>query len=489
MNNSIRNLREINRLGNYVDKSVSRLSTGKRINSAADSPSDMGRINGFTAQIRGSQVGQRNIQDGTSYLQVKENAVNEMQSVGQRLNELSVQYRNDTLNSDDKKMIEKEATELLKNVIETKEQTKFNGLNVFDNKDINIQTGANAGENIIIKHDNIDISMNSDNTFNLHSKDKSIKRYELTNNNIDDFLKIYKTSDAKILATKTQSFSFDCKVNLSDGKKSNIHFNAEKMNPNSYVVESNELHGYYLYNVKGIFLDDNSKEIVGSINNNSKAGIFNTALSIVDAGKSPTMNDALYMTTSKIGTVDNIKDLTSLSIAKSGSIGYEDIPIKVSNFAKTDKEFEIQNEEFKNMINNSNVERKIRITYSNREDANINIKDGKAYLETISETPAIKKFDIASILSNPDLLNDNLIKPLNKERSYIGIKTNELERKLDFGKDQKIINTSSLSKIEDADMAKELMEKSRNELLLNINYALLAHSLDNDRQNILQLLR
>lgn len=93
-----------------------KLSTNKKVNIAADSPSEIERINRINTSVRSRNIAVRNIQEGISLLQVKENAVNDLKEMGTRLKELSLIYKNNTLNEDDKKNIEYEAKSLLDNM-------------------------------------------------------------------------------------------------------------------------------------------------------------------------------------------------------------------------------------------------------------------------------------------------------------------------------------------------------------------------------------
>ena len=115
----------INALRNYVEKSTEKLSTGKAINSAADSPSDILRINRMSSQIRGTRAAQKNIQDAMSLLQVMESSLTQMHDMGLRLKELSIQYNNSILTADEKGIIEKESTELVKAMKWIMENTYF----------------------------------------------------------------------------------------------------------------------------------------------------------------------------------------------------------------------------------------------------------------------------------------------------------------------------------------------------------------------------
>lgn len=100
-----------------------------------------------------------------------------------------------------------------------------------------------------------------------------------------------------------------------------------------------------------------------------------------------------------------------------------------------------------------------------------------------------KTFSVEDLLKDPDfILDKNIVNPLNKLRSEISYQTNFLEQKSKSNDFIYEINNKVLSSLEDVDIAKELMEKSKNELLLNINDKLIKETMDLNKNHILSLL-
>lgn len=95
-------------------KASKRLSSGYRINSAADDAAGLSISEKMRKQIRGLDTAERNIEDGTSYVQVADAALSEVQSILHRINELSVQAANDTNTAGDRIAIDHEVQELKK---------------------------------------------------------------------------------------------------------------------------------------------------------------------------------------------------------------------------------------------------------------------------------------------------------------------------------------------------------------------------------------
>jgi flagellin len=128
-------------------KSMERLSSGSRINRAADDAAGLAISEGMRGQIKGLAQAQRNAQDGVSLVQTGEGALNEVHSMLQRVRELKVQYSNDTLSDDDKKAIAAEAKGLTDEITDVKANTKFNGTALLAAGTISLQVGANGSAN------------------------------------------------------------------------------------------------------------------------------------------------------------------------------------------------------------------------------------------------------------------------------------------------------------------------------------------------------
>jgi flagellin len=136
-----------------MSKSLEKLSSGFRINRAADDAAGLAISEGLRSQVGGLKVAVRNSQDGISVVQTAEGALNESHSILQRMRDLSVQASNDGgLNADAKKAIQAEVTELSAELTRIADTTKFNGNKLLDGTyDKKFQVGANVGESIGVK--------------------------------------------------------------------------------------------------------------------------------------------------------------------------------------------------------------------------------------------------------------------------------------------------------------------------------------------------
>jgi flagellin len=133
-------------------KSMERLSSGYRINRAADDAAGLAISEKLTAQIGGLDQAQRNAQDAVSLVQTGEGAMNEVHSMLQRVRDLAVQFNNGTLSTSDKAAITAEVAQLCAEISRIGSQTKFNNIALLSGAgSITFQVGAADGETITVK--------------------------------------------------------------------------------------------------------------------------------------------------------------------------------------------------------------------------------------------------------------------------------------------------------------------------------------------------
>jgi flagellin len=140
--------RQLTATSNQASKSMEKLSSGYRINRAADDAAGLAISEKMRGQIGGLAQAQRNAQDGISLVQTAEGSLNEVHSMLQRVRDLSVQFKNDTLSTDDKDAIAAEVYQIASEVKSITTDTKFNGTAVFGSTGFTFQVGANDGETI-----------------------------------------------------------------------------------------------------------------------------------------------------------------------------------------------------------------------------------------------------------------------------------------------------------------------------------------------------
>src|SRR5438067_9949025 len=134
-----------------LQKSMERLSSGYRINRAADDAAGLAITEKLQAQINGLDQAGRNAPDAVSLVQTAEGSLDEVHEMLQRVRELAVQYKNGTLSSSDQQAIQSEVNQLASEIERVGQSVEFNGINLLSGAGtITFQVGANDGEIITV---------------------------------------------------------------------------------------------------------------------------------------------------------------------------------------------------------------------------------------------------------------------------------------------------------------------------------------------------
>ncbi len=126
-----------------LNKSLERLSSGLRINRAADDAAGLAIAEGFKSVVRGASVASANAQDGISLVQTAEGALSETQNILQRIRELAIQSSNGTQSTTNRAAIHNEVRQLLDQIDDIALDTDFNGIRVLSSpQTVTLQSGA-----------------------------------------------------------------------------------------------------------------------------------------------------------------------------------------------------------------------------------------------------------------------------------------------------------------------------------------------------------
>src|SRR5881398_688471 len=127
--------------------SMERLSSGYRINRAADDAAGLAISEKLRGQISGLDQAQRNVQDAVSLVQTAEGSLTEVHSMLQRIRELAVQYKNGSLSTNDRNAIQSEVNQLASEIERIGQSAQFNGINVLNTtQTLSFQVGASDGQ-------------------------------------------------------------------------------------------------------------------------------------------------------------------------------------------------------------------------------------------------------------------------------------------------------------------------------------------------------
>jgi len=154
--------------GNAMSKSMERLSSGLRINRAADDAAGLAISEKLRAQIGGLGQAQRNAQDAVSLVQTAEGSLTEVHAMLQRVRDLAVQYKNGTLSTQDQAAIQAEVTALGSEVERIGTSSEFNGIKLLNaTGNVTFQVGAKDSQSIGVTTISLGSTVTSSTTFSL----------------------------------------------------------------------------------------------------------------------------------------------------------------------------------------------------------------------------------------------------------------------------------------------------------------------------------
>ncbi len=148
--------KNLNEVSSKSQGSLEKLSSGKRINKAADDAAGLAIATNLKAQTNGLRQATRNANDGVSMVQTAEGGLNEVSNILVRLRELTIQASSDTVGDTERGFLDKEYQQLTTEVDRIADSTTFNGTNLLNGEGggtLDIQVGAYAGEQNRIQFD------------------------------------------------------------------------------------------------------------------------------------------------------------------------------------------------------------------------------------------------------------------------------------------------------------------------------------------------
>ena len=228
---SLNALRSLASSGDELKTAMERLSSGKKINSAADDAAGFAIAERMTAQIRGLNMATKNANDGLSMLAVIENATNDVTDMLQRMRELAVQATNDTNGGTDRDFLQAEALALRHEIDRVATQTTYNGQKVLDGSfhGKSIQVGTEAGQKI-------EFSVSALRTWELGETPVLAAQATAT---------AYDTTNEDLTITTTGASSFQVGGYIGFGGDHGVNwstFKVTEVNADSIVVKVNNAH-------------------------------------------------------------------------------------------------------------------------------------------------------------------------------------------------------------------------------------------------------
>ena len=211
----------MNKADSAASTAMQRLSSGIRINSAADDAAGLAISRKLDLQVSGLRQANRNTMDGISMIQTAEGTMGEVHSILQRARELTVQAANGNYTPEQRENIQIEIDQLTDQVKKFQSDTQFNKKRLLDGSqdEFILQTGANKSENIVIDGS----KMNLDNII------KQMETIDVAHGAPEDITKNLSTRDAAITETSNMRAYLGACQNRLEQTSQNLSVSEENM--------------------------------------------------------------------------------------------------------------------------------------------------------------------------------------------------------------------------------------------------------------------
>jgi flagellin len=457
--------RQLNSASGAQSKSMEKLSSGLRINRAGDDAAGLAISEKMRGQIRGLDMASKNAQDGISLIQTAEGALNETHSILQRMRELAVQSSNDTNTTADRGEIQKEIDQLVEEIDRIGNTTEFNTKKLLNG-------GAGLG-----------VTFNSETVGGANSDWISI-----TGGNANTQTGTVNITQASSASGATQSIT----VGAGTAGAQSVSINGTTINYTATAtagtnadalraaIESVADELGITVGGSGTTIDLTSKEVgsSSSLTFDANAAAIGTAVSNVTT----TGNDATITT----DTTSGATQITAAEMVSSGNTikvisgDFEGMEIKLNSSVMSST----ANTNLANFDVDSNGTLSMMIGANEGQNMSINISDMR------SSALGVNAIDVSNSTSAESAVTtiQSAIDTVSAERSKLGAYQNRLEHTINnLGTSSENL-TAAESRVRDVDMAKEMMNQTKNSILSQAAQAMLAQS-NQIPQGVLQLLR
>jgi len=508
-------------------KSMSKLSSGLRINSAADDAAGLSISEKMRAQIRGLNQASRNAQDAISMIQTAEGALGETHAILQRMRELAVQSATDTNTSIDRQEIQKEVDELAKEITRISNNTEFNTQKLINGAisegglgPVKFHVGANAAQDI-----SVSISAMDAKTLGV-SRDLAIAATGTVSGSNIDQVSFGTNLGIGIANGAVVNFSFTPGVAGNAGTQSVLNATTEftpdatelsgsdnaisfTVGTATYTIDHAEIATWWADQTAegAVSMLGNASDGSGKLSDVADVQYdqLSNKLSITLKDKGATPLDIAITGTD----ASTIADVLGFSVSQIGVTGQDVVAAKPATVTLTssyghEQTVAVNPDASQLTIDNGNFEGMTIVLGSGKKLSDIISGDSV----TIATESAVAS---AAIFANGSLVQEatteagidvstqstasvaittiqKAIETVSSERSKMGAVQNRLEhtiRNLDTSAENL---QASESRIRDVDMAKEMMEFTKQNILQQAATAMLAQA-NNAPQAVLQLLR
>lgn len=246
-----------------LQKNMEKLSSGERINRAADDAAGLSISEKMRSQIRGLNQASKNISNGTSFIQTAEGYMQETSDILQRVRELSVQSANGIYSSEDRAMMQVEVSQLVSEVNRIASVAQFNGMGFlkgeFSETGMNFAVGANTDQYVEVKIGDMSAS-----ALGLEGDNGS-----LTIATMEDANVAINTIDEALTKVNSQRAELGAYQNRFEMAKQGIDVAAENLTNADAVLRDTEMSSEMVDYVKNNILTQASTSMLAQANNNS----------------------------------------------------------------------------------------------------------------------------------------------------------------------------------------------------------------------------
>ncbi|MBT2614108.1 flagellin [Bacillus sp. ISL-78] len=489
--------RQLSSASNAQSKSMEKLASGMRINKAGDDAAGLAISEKMRGQIRGLDQASRNSQDGISMIQTAEGALNETHDILQRMRELAVQSSNDTNNDKDRAEIQKEISQLTEEIDRISNTTEFNTKKLLDGslgKDRVATAGVSEGQanlksstaNVsgvtgVLTNDKVgthEISFSTGVAGEVKGKTGLKGDETLASLGITDIAGLA-VGD---LAGETTLTGLDLNSTVADL----MNAISTQTNATAELVDGQ----LTVYSDAASATQLNIKQTTSSATN-AVAVLFNNGTAA--AAKASTNASATKLTihdkfTDASGNVTTSTNRTGAD--GTGNITYNGLTIVkgTGNIGAADK-FTVEGLEAENAKGaRTDGSATLQIGANENQSIKIDIEDMSSKALGLNVNGSVISVKTATEASRAVTKINNAIETVSAERSKMGAVQNRLEHTINnLGTSSENL-TAAESRIRDVDMAKEMMNQTKNSILSQAAQAMLAQA-NQQPQGVLQLLR
>jgi len=432
-------------------KSMEKLASGLRINKAGDDAAGLAISEKMRSQVRGLDQASRNAQDGISLIQTAEGALNETHDILQRMRELAVQSGNDTNTKDDRAEIQKEISQLISETDRIATNTEFNTKKLL-NGDMGKTVQKGAGDAVLTGLQSVGSDLASGSyaiTYTAAGADTittTSGAQAVTANNI--------TSDISVQANAQIKYgSYTLNVTNHDASGGTADF--ELIGPDGKTTTLTGQADDASLDIGGLTVDFSANNLTGD--GTVKFDLTSDGLEVDLSGDKAVNNTAI---SSYAGGKLNVGGFEFEVLTSHGSNGDS----KALNVIDKSVKFQI----------GANSDQNVALAINNMGSSALGV-NGVDVTTQAGANSAITTINDA-------------IKSVSAERSKLGANQNRLDHTINNLKTSSENLTAAESRVRDVDMAKEMMNQTKNSILAQAAQAMLAQS-NQTPQGVLQLLR